>query len=54
MDGRLPTDAFDECVQLAIEGCKAVTGVMRKELLRHTRALMAAGGDAGAGSAAVR
>ncbi|GBF94363.1 exosome complex component [Raphidocelis subcapitata] len=49
MDGRLPTEAFDECVQLAIEGCKAMAGVMRKELLRHTRALMAAGEDAGGG-----
>jgi hypothetical protein len=46
MDGRLPADAFDECVQLAIEGCKAVAGVMRKALVSHTRALMAASGAA--------
>lgn len=52
MDGRLPPEAFEECVALAIEGCKAVAGVMRKALVSHTKALMAAGGAGGAATAA--
>lgn len=43
MDGRLPGDAFDECVQLAVEGCRKVAEIMRKVLVSHTKALMAAG-----------
>lgn len=39
MDGRLPPEVFEECVALAVEGCKAVASVMRAELLRHTRRL---------------
>lgn len=49
MDGRLPVDEFEECVALAVEGCKAVAGVMRKALVAHTKALMAAGSGAGGG-----
>lgn len=51
MDGRLPAEAFDECVQLAVEGCKTLAGMMRKTLVSHTKALMAAGSGAGAGAA---
>lgn len=52
MDGRLPPDQFEACVALAVEGCKEVARVMRKAMVAHTRALMAAGGaGAGAGAA---
>lgn len=47
MDGRLPAEAFEECVQLAIDGCKAVAAAMRKTLVSHTKALMAAGAGGG-------
>lgn len=39
MDGKLPLDVFEECVGLAVEGCKAVASVMRQELLKHTKRL---------------
>lgn len=44
MDNRLPIDKFEECVQLAMGGCRAVAEAMRKELLRHTRRLAVATG----------
>lgn len=37
MDGKLPPDVFEECVALAVDGCKAVASVMRTELLRHVK-----------------
>uniref|UniRef100_A0A383VD35 Uncharacterized protein n=1 Tax=Tetradesmus obliquus TaxID=3088 RepID=A0A383VD35_TETOB len=37
MDGKLPPDVFEECVALAVDGCKAVASVMRAELLRHVK-----------------
>lgn len=39
MDGKLPAEVFEECVALAVEGCKAVASVMRQELLKHTKRL---------------
>lgn len=39
MDGKLPPEVYEECVALAVEGCKAVASVMRQELLRHTKRL---------------
>ncbi|KAI8477233.1 MAG: ribosomal protein S5 domain 2-type protein [Monoraphidium minutum] len=47
MDGRLPAEAFEEVVALAVEGCRGVAAAMRKALVGHTRALMAASGGAG-------
>jgi exosome complex component RRP41 len=46
MDSRLPLENFDACVQLAVEGCKAVAGQMRKALLKHTQNLAIATGAA--------
>jgi hypothetical protein len=54
MDGRLPAEAFEECVALAVEGCRTVAGVMRKAMVGHTRALMAAGGTGGAAAGTSR
>jgi exosome complex component RRP41 len=39
MDGKLLPDVLEECVALAVEGCKAVASVMRQELLRHNKRL---------------
>jgi hypothetical protein len=35
---------FEECVQLAMEGCKAVAQQMRQDLLEHTKRLAVAKG----------
>ncbi len=47
MDSKLPLDTFEECVKLALEGCKAVAGHMRQELLAHTKRLALAQGATG-------
>jgi exosome complex component RRP41 len=43
-DGRLPADKFEEVVTLAKQGCLAVAGFMRTQLLEHTKRLSAARG----------
>lgn len=48
MDGKLPPETFEECVALAVDGCKAVSSVMRQELLRHTKKQALAQGMTGA------
>lgn len=47
MDGKLPPETFEECVALAVDGCKAVSSVMRQELLRHTKKQAVAQGITG-------
>eukprot|EP00879_Flechtneria_rotunda_P003558 GHRR01003792.1.p1 GENE.GHRR01003792.1~~GHRR01003792.1.p1 ORF type:complete len:250 (+),score=66.73 GHRR01003792.1:129-878(+) len=44
MDGKLPPEMFEECVALAVDGCKAVASVMRGELIRHTKCMAVATG----------
>ncbi|XP_073277304.1 exosome complex component RRP41 homolog [Primulina huaijiensis] len=39
MDSKLPIDTFDNVMQLAIEGCKAVASYIREVLLEHTKGL---------------
>eukprot|EP00878_Enallax_costatus_P038872 GHUV01044360.1.p3 GENE.GHUV01044360.1~~GHUV01044360.1.p3 ORF type:complete len:110 (+),score=34.69 GHUV01044360.1:427-756(+) len=48
MDGKLPPETFEECVALAVDGCKAVSSVMRQELIRHTKKQAVAQGITGA------
>ncbi|GIL62103.1 hypothetical protein Vafri_16389 [Volvox africanus] len=44
MDNRLPMDTFKTVVDLARDGCRAISEVMRKALLDHTKRLAVARG----------
>ncbi|GIL81470.1 hypothetical protein Vretimale_1022 [Volvox reticuliferus] len=44
MDNRLPMDTFETVVDLARDGCRAISGVMRNALLEHTKRLAVARG----------
>ncbi|KAJ0045401.1 hypothetical protein Pint_06475 [Pistacia integerrima] len=39
MDAKLPTDTFEDVMQLATEGCKAVANYIREVLLENTKQL---------------
>lgn len=39
MDAKLPIDIFENVMQLAVEGCKAVANYIREVLLEHTKQL---------------
>lgn len=39
MDAKLPTNTFEDVMQLAIEGCKAVANYIREVLLENTKQL---------------
>lgn len=47
MDNRLPVDTFQAVLELAREGCRSISGVMRQALLEHTRRLATARGLVG-------
>ncbi|GFR47028.1 hypothetical protein Agub_g8713 [Astrephomene gubernaculifera] len=47
MDNRLPVDTFQAVLELAREGCRTISSVMRGALLEHTRRLALARGMAG-------
>lgn len=54
-DNRVAVETFEEVVELAVAGCRAVADFMRGRLLEHTQALAAAraaGGGGGAGGGA--
>jgi len=44
MDNRLPIDQFEAVLGLAQDGCRAVSGFMREQLLAHTARLATARG----------
>ncbi|KAG2447822.1 hypothetical protein HYH02_007278 [Chlamydomonas schloesseri] len=44
MDNRLPVDTFQAVMELAREGCRTISGVMRQALLEHTQRLAVARG----------
>ncbi|KXZ46723.1 hypothetical protein GPECTOR_41g688 [Gonium pectorale] len=48
MDSRLPVETFETVLELAREGCRTISGVMRGALLEHTRRLALARGLVGA------
>ncbi|KAG2490057.1 hypothetical protein HYH03_011522 [Edaphochlamys debaryana] len=49
MDSRLPVDTFQTVLELAREGCKTISGIMRAKLLEHTQRLAVARGLVGGG-----
>ncbi|GLC38187.1 Exosome complex component rrp41 [Pleodorina starrii] len=44
MDSRLPVDTFQAVLDLARDGCRTISGVMREALLEHTKRLAVARG----------
>lgn len=52
-DNRVAVDTFEEVMELAVAGCRAVADFMRGRLLEHTQALAAAraAGEGGAAAA---
>lgn len=51
-DNRVAVETFEEVMELAVAGCRAVADFMRGRLLEHTEALAAARAEGDAAAAA--